>query len=230
MTDRARRCRRRATRSTAPPIRCTARACVDAACSRRIPWLADELARGRARCATALIAVVVRVALAARPRSSATRVAVDPLRDATRSRASDASTTTRDARAVLAARGSDAARSGGGSVASCCASPRATCSAIADLRDVGRELAALAQACLEVRVAHRGTRRSPFAVIGDGQARRSRAQLLERRRRAVRARRRQRRSRPRRTRGARDDEPNRRPTASCSAPTPTSAPRAAPAR
>ena len=63
-----------------------------------------------------------------------------------------------------------------------------------------------------------------------GQARRLRAQLLVRRRRALRARGPDRRGRAERSAGCCRSWPNRPPTASCSAPTPTSDPRAARAR
>ena len=118
-------------------------------------------------------------------------------------------------------------RSGGGSGASCCASRRATCSASPTCPTVGRELAALAAGV------PRGARSRivepdvPLAVDRHGQARRPRAQLRERRRRAVRARRRRRRapSAPRaRVLATMIDADAR--TASSSAPTPTSGPRA----
>ena len=81
---------------------------------------------------------------------------------------------------------------------------------IADLRDVGAELADLAEACLEVAVA---VAAPPSAVRRDrdGQARRARAELLERRRRDVRPRGRQSGSRARRTCRARDDDVSRTP-------------------
>ena len=59
-------------------------------------------------------------------------------------------------------------RSGAGSGASSSASRRATCSAIADLPAVGRELAALAAVCLEARARDRRSRQCRFAVIGMG--------------------------------------------------------------
>ncbi len=59
---------------------------------------------------------------------------------------------------------------------------------IATMRDVGAELAALAQACLDSAVSTRGAD-SPLRRSRDGQARGPRTQLCERRRRALRARR-----------------------------------------
>ena len=92
------------------------------------------------------------------------------------------------------ARPTTAAGSGGGSGASCCASPGRDLLGAADMPAVGRELAALRAGVPRGRARHRRTR---HAVRGhrDGQARRARAELRVRHRRAVRARRRRRRRR-----------------------------------
>ena len=81
---------------------------------------------------------------------------------------------------------------------------------IADLRTVGAELAAVAQACLDAALAIADPA-VPMAVIGMGKLGGCGAQLRERRRRRVRARRRQRRGRARGARAAaRDDRADRR--------------------
>ena len=165
--------------------------CVDA--GRRGAPGARRRARDDAARARRLGRARVRVAIARRRRSSPTR------RCSTRSAiptTSRASARVDGYRAVVARPRTRRRRGGaprGGSDASSCASRRATCSASPTCPTVGRELAALAEVCLEAALAIVEPD-TPVRGHRDGQARRARAQLRERRRRAVRPRRRRRRA------------------------------------